>query len=70
MKLKDSDTKFNIEWDILNRTKTKFNYRNGCKLCNLEKKEIDRVKKEVSLNKRNEKQSLCIHYHKYFFSKY
>ena len=69
-KLKDSGTKFDIKWDILNTTKTKFNYRNGCKLCNLEKIEIDKVNKSISLNKRNERQSLCIHYHKYFFSKY
>ena len=40
--------------------KTKFNYRNGCKLCNLENIEIDRVNKAVFLNKRNERQSLCI----------
>ena len=69
-KLKDKNIDFKIEWEILNRTKTKFNYRKGCKLCNLEKIQIDKVNKAVSLNKRNERQSLCIHYHKHFFSKY
>ena len=49
------------------KPKTKFNYRKGCKLSNLENIEIDKVYKAVSLN---ERQSLCIHYQKYSFSKY
>ena len=43
-------------------TKTKFNYPNGCKLCNLEMIEIYGVNKTATLNKRSERQSKCVHY--------
>ena len=44
----------------------KNNHRNGLRLCNLEKIEIETVNKAVSLNKSNEERSLCIHYRKHF----
>ena len=36
--LKDKNLDFNIKWEILARTKNKFNLKNGCTLCNMEKK--------------------------------
>ena len=44
--LKDSGTKFNTEKDILIRTKTKFNYRNDCKLFNLKMQKQTEVIKQ------------------------
>ena len=57
---------FKINWEILTRTKNKYNLKNGCTLCNLEKIEILNSKKSESLNKRNELQSGCLHYRKHF----
>ena len=36
--LKDKNLDFNIKWEILARTKNKFNFKNGCTLCNMKKK--------------------------------
>ena len=41
--LKDNDTDYKIKWEILN--KTKFYTQFGCRLCNLEKTEIDKSDK-------------------------
>ena len=65
-KLKNNNVNFKIKWEILSRTKNKYNLKNGCKLCNAEKIEILNVKKSESLNKRNELQTGCIHYRKQF----
>ena len=67
--LKDNNTDFKIEWEILNRTKSKFNTKFGCRLCNLEKIQIDKTDKTKSLNKKSERQNICIHYKKFFFNK-
>ena len=67
--LKDNNTDYKIKWEILNRTKLKFNTKFGCKLCNLEKIEIEKSDKNVTLNKKSERQNICIHYQKYFFNK-
>ena len=39
---------------MLNRTSSKFNTKFGCKLCNLEKIEIDISDKNITLNKKSE----------------
>ena len=67
--LKDNNTDYKIKWEILNRTIQKFNTKFGCKLCNLEKIEINKSDKNITLNKKSEIQNICIHYQKYFFSK-
>ena len=54
---------------MLNRTKSKFNTKFGCRLCNLKKIEIDKSDKNITLNKKSERQNICIDYLKYFFSK-
>ena len=33
--LKENNTDFKIKLEMLNRTKSKFNIKSGCKLCNL-----------------------------------
>ena len=66
-KLKNEKTDYEITWEILCRTKNKFNEKNGCKLCNLEKYEIASMKPETSLNKRTELKSRCMHYKSMFF---
>ena len=60
--LKDNSTDYKIKWEVLNWTKPKFNTKFGCKLCNLEKIKIDKSDKYISLNKKNERQKICIHY--------
>ena len=67
--LKDNKTDFKIKWEILNRTRSKFNTKYGCKLCNLEKIEIDKSDKNITLNKKSKRQNICIHYQKHFYSK-
>ena len=49
--------------------KSKFNTKLGCRLYNLEKIETDKSDKTITLNKKSERQNICIHYQKYFFSK-
>ena len=66
-KLKKDNMDFEIGWEILCRTKNKFNIRNGCKLCNLEKYFIALQEPEKSLNKRTELKSKCVHYRSMFF---
>ena len=58
-----------MKWEILSRTKSKFNSKFGCRICNLEKIQIDKTDKNKSINKKSERQSICIHYHKEIFSK-
>ena len=65
-KLKDNNTDFKIDWEILSRTKNKFNTRNGCMLCNIEKMEIAKLSNLEALNKRTELQSGCVHYRNTF----
>ena len=36
-KLKNNKVNFKIQWEILTRTKNKYNLKNECKLCNAEK---------------------------------
>ena len=54
--------KIHQELEILNRTKSKFNTKFGCRLCNLEKIQIDKTDKTKSLNKKSERQNICIQY--------
>ena len=67
--LKDNKTDLKIKWEILNWTKSKFNTKYSCKLCNLEKIEIDKSDKNITLNKKSERQNICIHYQKRIKSK-
>ena len=64
-KLKNNKVNFKVQWEILLRKK-KYNLKNGCKLCNVEKIEIFNVKKSESSNKRNELQTGCLHYQNQF----
>ncbi len=66
-KLKDNNIDYKINWEILARTKSKYNIRNGCKLCNIEKLEIAKLNNSEALNKRHELQSGCVHYRNMFF---
>ena len=50
--LKDNNTDFKIEWEILNWIRSKFNTQLGCRLCHLEKIQIDKTDKTKSLNKK------------------
>ena len=61
-KLKNNNVNFKIQWETLSKTKNKYNLKNGCKLCNVEKIEILNVKKSESSNKRNELQTGYQHY--------
>ena len=56
--LKDNNTDYKTKWEILNRTKSKFNTKFGCKLCNLEKIKIDKSYKNITLNKKSERQHI------------
>ena len=64
-KLKENNNKYKITWEILARTKIKYNSQNGCKLCNMEKAEIAKLDSR-GLNKRDELQSGCPHYKNMF----
>ena len=52
--LKDANKDYNLKWEILCRTNTKPKNNKTCLLCSLEKYEIEKTKKELSLNKRKE----------------
>ena len=65
--LTNKNTYYKPKWEVLNRIKSKFNTKFGCKLCNLENKEIDKSDKDTTLNIKSERQNICIHYQKYFF---
>merc|ERR1712096_567660 len=52
--LKDKDKNYKLKWEILCRTKP--NNNKTCKLCSLEKYEIEKTEKSTSLNKRQERQ--------------
>ena len=57
------------KWEILCRTKTKPNGNKICKLCSLEKYEIEKTERTISLNKRKERQQPCLHNQKIYFNK-
>ena len=42
----------------INQYKIKFNTKFGCKLCNLVKIEIDKSDKNITLNKKSERQNI------------
>ena len=65
--LKDKNLDFNIKWEILTRTKNKFDLKNGCTLCNMEKNEIAKLNQEIGLNKRNELFGSCCHFTNCYF---
>ena len=67
--LKDKDKNYTLNWEILCRTKTKPNNNKTCKLCSLEKYEIEKTEKAISLNKRQERQQPCLHNQKIYFKK-
>ena len=67
--LKDKDKNYKLKWEILCRTKTKPNNNKTCKLCSLEKYEIEKTEKSTSLNKRQERQQPCLHNQKIYFKK-
>ena len=67
--LKDKNLDFNIKWEILARTKNKFDLKNGCTLCNMEKNEIAKLNQEIALNKRNELFGSCCHFTNCYFKK-
>ena len=69
MKFKDNNTDYKIKSEILNRTKLKFNSKFSCRLCNLEKIEVDKSDKTITLNKQIKRQNICIHYQKFFLAK-
>ena len=50
--IKYKNTDYNLNWDMLCRTKTKPNSSNTCKLCSLERFEMEKLDKKISLNKR------------------
>ena len=68
-KLKETDTNYNLRWEILCRTKTKPKDNKTCHLCSLEKYEIEKIKKESSLNKRKERQQPCLHNQSIYFKR-
>ena len=43
---------------------SKLSAKFGCRICNLEKIQIDKTDKTKSLNKNSESQNICIHYQK------
>ena len=53
----DSNTDYKVKWKILNRTNSKFNIEFGCKLYKLEKIEINKTDKNITLNKKSERQN-------------
>ena len=57
--LKDNKRDFKIKWETLNRTRSKFKTKYGCKICNLEKKEIEKSEKNIILNKKSERQNFA-----------
>ena len=67
--LKETNTNYNLRWEILCRTKTKPKNNKTCHLCSLEKYEIEKIKKESSLNKRKERQQPCLHNQNIYFKR-
>ena len=65
--LKDKNEDFSINWEILARTKNKFNLKHGCTLCNMEKHEISKLNPNLALSKRNELFSKCKHFSSFYF---
>ena len=67
--LKDHKTTFDLSWEIVNKTRKRFDRKCGCTLCNMEKLEIWNADKDRSLNKRKELQSKCPHYRGMYLGK-
>ena len=67
--LKDNGTKFELKWEIVYKSGSRYNRKYGCNLCNLEKIEIMKADNNFSLNKRKELQTKCPHYRKMFLDK-
>ena len=67
--LKETNTNYNLRWEILCRTKTKPKNNKTCHLCSLEKYEIEKIKKESSLNKRKERQQPWLHNQSIYFKR-
>ena len=65
-KLKNNKTDYTLKWEILARSRNKFNLKDGCQLCNLEKIEIAKLDFNSALNRRDELQSGCVHYRNMF----
>jgi len=65
--LKEKNEDFSINWEILARTKNKFNSKHGCTLCNMEKYEISKLNSNIVLNKRKELFSTCKHFSNHYF---
>ena len=65
--LKEKNEDFSINWEILARTKNKFNSKHGCTLCNMEKYEISKLYSIIALNKRKELFSTCKHFSNHYF---
>ena len=56
---------------MLARTKNKFNLKNGCTLCNMEKKnEIEKLNQNIALNKRNKLFRNCCNFTNCYFNNY
>ncbi|KAJ8035021.1 hypothetical protein HOLleu_22096 [Holothuria leucospilota] len=58
---KESNTSFNIQWNILNRIPTRMTAHGQCNLCTEEKLAILSADKASLLNKRSENVSKCRH---------
>ena len=67
--LQDDNIKYEINWEIVNKTNNRFSKKFGCTLCNMEKIAIMEADKDISLNKRKELCAKCPHYRKMFLGK-
>ena len=65
--LKDRKKDFSINWEVLARTKNKFNLKHSCTFCDIEKHEISKLNLNLALNKRNELFSSCKHFSSFYF---
>ena len=67
--LKDNNIDYNIDWEILTKSKSTANCSSRCNLCLNEKFEILKANKLTCLNKRNEIISTCRHINKFLVGK-
>ncbi len=58
--LKKKKTDYTLKWTIVHKLRSSRTAR-GCALCNLERYEIAKADKRITLNKRSELQSKCPH---------
>ena len=54
---------------VTKQDKSKFSTKFGCRFCNLEKIEIDKSDKTVTLSKKRDKPNKCFHCQKLILSK-